>query len=326
MTKWSATVAMVMTVGWLVPVSVAGQAQTSASDRRSVQRTSDSTPDIQGVWSFATITPLERPNEVGDSERFTEEEAAARDEDARTRNDRAPRAASTGTYNSFWWDRGDTLPDRRTSLIVDPPDGKLPPLTPAGQTREDALSARGFASWKDRSLWERCVQRGGVPRLPSGYNNNLQILQTDDYVVILYEMIHESRIIPLDGRPHVSDAIRQYQGDARARWEDDTLVVETTNFTNQTHLTFSGVHHSEGLHVVERFTRTDADELFYEFTIDDPSTWTRSWTATLPMPKSDGRIYEYACHEGNYGMANLLSGARAEEEEAAVGAEQTGLR
>ena len=325
MTRWLTTVVVVMAVGWLAPAPASGQAETSPSDRRSVPRTLDGRPDIQGVWSFATITPLERPDEVGGNELFTEEEAAARDEDARTRNDRAPRPASTGTYNSFWWDRGDTLPNRRTSLIVDPPDGKLPPLTPAGQTREDTLSARGSDSWEDRSLWERCVQRGGVPRLPSGYNNNLQILQTDDHVVILYEMIHESRIIPLDGRPHVADAIRQYQGDARARWEGDTLVVETTNFTDQTHLTFSGVHHSQGLRVVERFTRTGADELLYEFTIDDPSTWTQSWAATLPMPKSDGPIYEYACHEGNYGMTNLLSGARVEEKTVAD-AEPAGLR
>ncbi len=192
--------------------------------------------------------------------------------------------------------------------MVDPPDGRVPPLTPDGQTRATARARRGYDSWEDRSLWERCITLG-LPMVPGPYNNNYQILQTPGYVVILHEMIHDARIIPLDGRPHVGQNVRQWFGDSRGRWEGATLIVDTTNFTDK--VSYRGS--TEGLHLIERFTRTDAGTVRYEFTIDDPATFTKKWTAAIPMAKTDDQIFEYACHEGNYGMVNLLSGARVQE-------------
>ena len=212
---------------------------------------------------------------------------------------------------------------RQTSLIVDPPDGRVPPLTPAGERREaltlesnQGVSARDIEHRRHsdgpegRSLWERCLTRG-LPRLPDFYNNNTLILQTPDHVVVHMEMIHETRVIPLDGRPHVADGIRQWHGDPRGRWEGDALVVETTNFSGKTN--FKGSR--EGLRLVERFTRAGADTLVYEVTVTDPDTWAGPWTARIPIRQSEGPLFEYACHEGNYAMYNTLAGARAEEEE-----------
>jgi hypothetical protein len=201
-----------------------------------------------------------------------------------------------------------------TSLITDPADGRLPPLTPAATAR-----AAARAEWRrehpsdgpeDRPLAERCLMFGaGPPLLPGGYNNYLQIFQTKDYVSILNEMIHDARIVPLDGRPHAPSSIRRWQGDPRGRWEGKTLVVDTTNFNDKTN--FRGT--SDRLHLVERFTRIDTDTLLYEFTVDDPSSFTKPWTAVLPMKRSDDRIFEYACHEANYGLEGVLRGARFEE-------------
>jgi hypothetical protein len=202
---------------------------------------------------------------------------------------------------------------KRTSLIVDPPDGKIPPLTEEGRKRVEARAAmlrRPPTGPEDRNLWERCILgTAGPPIVPGPYNNNFQLFQTRDYVVILNEMIHDARIIPLDGRPHVPAKVRQWMGDSRGRWEGNTLVVDTTNFTGKTNFRGAG----EGLHLIERFTRMDAGTLLYEFTVADASAFTRTWSAALPMTKSDDLIYEYACHEGNYGMFNMLSAARAEE-------------
>ena len=192
---------------------------------------------------------------------------------------------------------------RQSSLVVDPPDGRVPALTAEGRARATARAARGYDSWQDRSLWERCITRG-LPMIPGPYNNNYQILQTPDNVVILHEMIHDARIVPLDGRPHVGQNIRQWFGDSRGRWEGNTLVVDTTNFTDKANYRGS----TEGLHLIERFTRVDADTVRYEFTIDDPTTFTKKWTVAIPMARTDEQIYEYACHEGNYGMVNLLEG------------------
>ncbi len=212
-------------------------------------------------------------------------------------------------YNDFWWDRGTkVVSTRQTSLVVDPPDGRVPALTAEGRARATARAARGYDSWQDRSLWERCITRG-LPMIPGPYNNNYQILQTPDNVVILHEMIHDARIVPLDGRPHVGQNIRQWFGDSRGRWEGNTLVVDTTNFTDKANYRGS----TDGLHLIERFTRVDADTVKYEFTIDDPTTFTKKWTAAIPMARTDEQIYEYACHEGNYGIVNLLKGARAQE-------------
>ena len=286
-------------------------------------RTAWGDPDLQGVWDFRTITPLERPAELADQEFLTEEEAAGLESAAVDRSERLaqpsevrteplPAGGSVGAYNDFWFDRGfNVVASRRTSLIVDPPDGRIPTLTPAGQQRaamRSAARARPAVTWEDRSLFERCVTRG-LPRLPGGYNQNLQILQTAEHVVILYEMMREARVIPLDGRPHLPAAIRLWHGDSRARWEGDTLVVETTNFSPKNDFRGAGA----GLRLVERFTRVDADTIDHQVTISDPTTFTREWTAAIPLRRADAPMYEYACHEGNYGMEGIMAGARADE-------------
>jgi hypothetical protein len=270
------------------------------------------------VWSIATITPFERPVALAGKQQLTEQEAAEFETHTlkTTNQDRRDGAGTDAdvsrAYNDFWWDRGTkVVPTRQTSLVVDPPDGRIPALTPEGQKRAAARAARGFDSWEDRSLWERCITRG-LPMVPGPYNNNYQILQTPGYVVIVHEMIHDARIIPLDGRPHVGQNIRQWFGDSRGRWEGDTLVVDTTNFTDKANYRGS----TEGLHLIERFTRINGDTVKYEFTIDDSTTFTKRWTAAIPMTRSDEQIFEYACHEGNYGMVNLLSGARVQEKAA----------
>jgi hypothetical protein len=200
---------------------------------------------------------------------------------------------------------------------VDPPDGKVPPLTPEGKKRaaaRTAASQRPAAGPEARNLAERCILgfNAGPPMLPSAYNNNVQVFQTPGYVTLLNEMVNDARIIPLDGRPHLPQHIRQWRGDSRGHWEGNTLVVDTTNFRDETN--FRGA--SANFHLVERFTRVAADSLLYEFTVDDPVTWTRPWSAAVPMNRTVGPIYEYACHEGNYGMFNLLAGARAEDKAA----------
>ncbi len=285
-------------------------------------RTPDGHPDLQGIWDYRSATPLERPARFAGREFMTPAEIVEYERRAAEREDgRPPDDARTeqSVHPSWWLDYGKTVvKTARTSLIVDPPDGKIPPLTAEGQKRiaeRRALArTRGPAdSYETRGLFERCITRG-VPEgmLPGPYNNNLQVLQTPGYVVLFTEMIHDARIVSMDGRPHTSPAIRQWLGDSRGHWEGDTLVVDTINFTDKTSFRGSG----ENLHLVERFTRMDADTLEYSFTVDDPSTWTRSWTVAYPMVKTDGPIYEYACHEGNYGLRNILSGARWEEKAA----------
>ena len=275
-------------------------------------------PDIQGTWNNITGTPLERPAELSEKEFFTHEEAVQFAEQTLRRVDRDRRDGEIErdvgrAYNEFWSDRATkylTQLNTRTSLIVDPPDGQLPALTPVGQARVNARrGAREQShSWVDRNLWERCLTRG-VPRLPGSYNNNFMIVQSPGYVVILVEMIHETRIIPLDGRPPLSSGIRQWMGDSRGRWEGETLVVETTQFTDQQE--FRGT--SAELHLVERFTRVDANTIDYRFTVDDATTYARPWTAAVPMKSVDEDVFEYACHEGNVGMEGILAGARAAE-------------
>jgi len=280
-------------------------------------------PDLQGIWTNATITPFERPAALAGKTVLSAEEAA--EFEKRTVQaldvDRQPAGAdgNVASYNQFWYERGTKMTHtRRTSLVVDPPDGRVPALTPAGQARADARTAARKASPadgpEDRSLAERCIlwPTAGPPMVPGGYNNNYQIFQTPTHVVILVEMIHDARIIPLDGRAHLTPGLRQWMGDSRGRWEGNTLVVETTNFTDKTN--YRGA--SEKLRLIERFTRVNADTIDYEFTVDDPSSFTRAWKAAVPKAKTDGPIYEYACHEGNYGMTNLLRGARVQEKAA----------
>jgi hypothetical protein len=277
-------------------------------------------PDFQGIWTNATITPLERPKELADKEFFTEKEVAeyekrVLEESNKDRRDGSAEADVGRAYNESWWDRGTkVVPTRRTSIVVDPPDGRIPPLTAEAQKAAAARAAalrRPAAGPEDRGLPERCIlwPTAGPPMLSSAYNNNYQILQTPGYVLIFIEMIHDVRIIPLDGRPHLASNIRQWLGDPRGHWEGNTLVVDSTNFTDKN--PFRGS--DRNLHLTERFTRINADTILYRFTVEDPTAFTRTWTGEAPLTRTPGPIYEYACHEGNYGMANILSGARAEE-------------
>ena len=273
-------------------------------------------PDLQGLWSYASLTPLQRPADLSNREFFTPEEAATRN--AATNIDRPPQPGSVGNYNALWFDRGTIDPSLRTSLIVDPPDGRLP-LTPETQARlaseREYRDSHPADSWLDRSPWDRCITYHGVPPVSTGYNNTYHIVQSPGYVAILVENIHDIRLIPLDGRPQLDPSIRQWNGDSRGHWEGDTLVVETTNYSAQTRLRFPS---SPKTTAVERFTRINAGLIDYQFTVEDPSVYTSAWTAVRPMPRiPDYRIYEYSCHEGNYAMSNILTGERQREKTAA---------
>ena len=269
-------------------------------------------PDLQGLWSYATVTPLQRPADL-DRKFFTSEEVAAWN--ARAKADRPDRpGVDPGAYNAFWVDRGEVLPDRRTSQIVDPPDGRLP-LNVRGQAQVAAITEHRRThpadSWMDRSAWDRCITYHGVPPVGTSYNNTYHILQTPEHVAIHVENIHDVRIIPIDGRPHLGDGIRQWNGDSRGHWEGNTLVVETINYSDNTELRFPSTPNTR---TVERFTRVDENNIDYQFTIEDGEIYTQPWTVERPMPRiPDYVIYEYACHEGNYGLYNILAGARVEE-------------
>jgi hypothetical protein len=302
--------------------SVSAQARSSAARTWVLPRTPDGRPSLEGIWTNATVTPLERPAEFAGKEFLTDAEADEFERRAVTEvnADRRDGSAETDVgraYNEFWRERGKSVSTRRSSLIVDPRDGRVPPLTLEGERnnaqRAEARRRMGgaFDGAENRSLAERCISmaQAGPPMMPANYSSNYQIVQSPGSIAILVEMIHDPRIIPLDGRPHVGKSIRQLLGDSRGRWEGDTLVVDTTNFTERTNFRGSG----ENLHIVERFTRVDEDTLLYQFTVNDPTTWVRPWSAEIPMKKIVGPIFEYACHEGNYGIAAILSGARAEE-------------
>jgi hypothetical protein len=279
--------------------------------------------ELAGVWNYATLTPFERPDGAG--EYFTDEQA--RDFEAQTigRNDRDRRDGGAAVdaargVADYWFDRGEHVASlhgrTRTSWVVDPPDGRVPPLTAEARARAAARNADARDHPADgpenRSLQERCLAFNAGPPIGLGpYNNLLQISQARDAVVIYTEMIHDARVVWTDGRPHAPQALRFWLGDSRGRWEGKTLVVDTTNFTAKNPFRGSG----EKLHLVERFTRVDADTLLYEFTVDDPETFTRPWTAQLPMTKSTERLYEYACHEGNYALPDILRGARFQEKQ-----------
>jgi hypothetical protein len=323
----------------LAIVMVAAAANLSAQRARwTVPRTVDGQPDLQGTWSNTNATPLERPVEFAGRASLTEAEVATlRARSARLFNGDGDAAfgdqlfialltnpdkftssdGRTGDYNQFW------LPDRvfdnRTSLITDPPDGRIPALTPAATRRAAAeAAARPVlpAGPEDRSLSERCITFG-VPRTQPAYMSYYDIVQSRDAVVFRMETIHDARVIPLDGRPHPGRRIQNWLGDSRGHWEGDTLVVDTTNFSPKSN--FRGAH--ENLHLVERFSRVSPDRLQYEFTVADDTTWTRPWTAMIPFQRSRAPIYEYACHEGNLGLAGILSGTRAEERAEAAAAQ-----
>jgi hypothetical protein len=305
----------------IVSAAAAGQ-NTPSAQRWKAPRTPDGQPDLQGVWTTSTLTPLERPPEFAGKQFFTEEEASEYEKRifaqvTGDRRDGGPDADLGRSYNEFWRDRGTkVIASRRTSLIVDPPDGRIPALTLEAQSRlaaaRDQTAKHPADGPEDRSAQERCLTRG-VPIVPGNYNNNYQIVQSPGYVMILHEMNHDARIVPLDGRPHHPQNVRGWFGDPRGRWEGDTLVVESTNFSQKTN--FRGAN--AGLRLIERFTRVDADTISYQFTVTDPTTFTRPWSAEIPMRKAEGLIYEYACHEGNYSLSGILAGARAEEKRVA---------
>jgi hypothetical protein len=337
MTRRAAFGFLVAAVGISAAARLAAQSHTGTATSPptahwSVSRTPDGHPDFQGVWANNTVTPLQRPKQWEGKTRLTDEEVAQlqkfaaqiRDNDGDAQfgdgfilavlNGIAKPGSydpATGNYNQFWVVDRDWH-DRRTSIISDPPDGKIPPLTPEGQKRRAAeiehRRAHAFEDPEVFPLGERCVNFG-IPRLQAGYNSYIQIVQAPGYVTILSEMAHDARVIPLDGRPHLPSSVRRWNGDSRGRWEGDTLVVDTTNFSPKSE--FMGSH--ENLHLTERFTRVAADILNYEFTIDDPTMWTAKWTGMIPLKLKDELIYEYACHEGNEAVPDMLRGHRYEE-------------
>ncbi|HET6958184.1 MAG TPA: hypothetical protein VFI56_16425 [Vicinamibacterales bacterium] len=300
-------------LGVLLLSAVAVSAQTA---KPKIARAADGHPDLQGTWDFAQLTPFERPSAFAGKSSISDEEAeefAQQRIESGNKDNRGGGAAADveRAYNDFWWDFGKRIA-KQTSLVVDPPDGRVPALTQEAQKR--AADRRGkYDNPEERPLAERCVLgfNSGPPMIPSAYNNNMQLVQTHDHVVILNEMIHSARIIPLDGRPHAPAGIRSLTGDSVGHWDGDTLVVDTTNFSQEAG--FRGA--STRMHLVERFTRLDKDTLRYEFTVDDPATWTAKWSASIPMTRTDELIYEYACHESNYGLEGVLKGARFEDQQ-----------
>ena len=310
----------------------------AAAKAKAIPRTPDGHPDMSGVWTNVTITPLERPRNLANKEFFTEAEARDYEKSNQRNRDVRDRGSVTDVntaYNDFWWDSGTTVvKTRRTSLIVDPADGRMPPLTAERQAKLRAeREARAERCKKpgcgvensgimgpadgpeDRPVMERCLSFGNVtPMLPTAYNNNYQIVQSPGFVGIDVEMVHQMRRIPLDGSPHLPSNVRFIFGDSRGHWEGDTLVIDTTNFNGLNSYRGS----DENLHLIERLTMTDAETIIYRFTIDNPTAFTRQWTGEIPFVRSEGHLYEYACHEGNLGMSGILAGARADEKEAAA--------
>ena len=278
--------------------------------------------DLQGIWTNATITPFERPAELANREFLTEKEAQEFEaRAAESRVDRPPAPGEVGNYNQFWSDSGTkVVKTRRTSLVVEPKDGKVP-VRPEAKAQRDYDAAHATDSYEYMSVWDRCITRG-VPggMFPTAYNNAYQIVQVPGYVILFSEMIHDARIIPIDGRPHLPSSVKLWDGDSRGRWEGNTLVVDTTNYNNKGWIAtgvatgIKGIPQSEALHVVERFTRVDADTINYEVTIDDPNVFTQPWKAVIPLNRDpEYRIFEYACQEGNHAVENILRGGRAAE-------------
>ena len=282
-----------------------------------VPRTPDGHPDFQGVWDMTSVTPLERPVEFAGKAFLTEQEAAEYERRAlqqvnTDRRDGGAQVDLNRNYNEFWRDRGPVAATRRTSLIVDPPDGRIPPLTP--EARKKRASVNRLAQGpEDLALRLRCISRG-LPLVPTPNNNFFQFVQSAGTVAILGEMMHEARIIPLSTQPHMEPRIRGYMGDSRGHWEGNTLRIDTTNFIGIND--FYGA--DEALHLTERITRTDADTLLYEFTVNDPSAFTKPWSGEIPLRKTSEGVFPYECHEGNYSVPNILEGARREEKSAAT--------
>jgi hypothetical protein len=326
-----------VTAAMLSPLSVFAQAprgdrpDAAGTKNFTPPRTPWGEPDLQGTFSNRTITPFERPANVAGREFFTPDEVAALEKRAQEQSGDEGRSKGTRgdverAYNDFWWDRGTKVTTLRTSLVVDPADGRVPELTAEAKARAAdegkrpafrgaGASGRGTDTWLDRSTFERCITRGMPGAMsPTAYNNNYRITQSPGYVAIQIEMLGGARVIPTDGRPHLNQSIRQWMGHSVAKWEGDTLVVDTTNFTDK--VLYRGA--AENLHLIERFTRVGPGQIDYRVTVIDPTTFTKQWTVAIPYQDTGEDLFEYACHEGNYGMEGILSGAR-EEERAAAG-------
>jgi hypothetical protein len=333
----SSALAVVMAAVFLAPTLVSAQARSAAAGTTAAKaktwtatRTPDGQPDLQGYWTSLSFTPMERPAQYNGREFLTDEEAAHvfKEGVQHSYEFTYANSAETPVYDSTVyalgaWQNG-VKPNRRSSLVVDPPDGRIPPLTPEGQrVRAAAMRApvsekaegERFDGPEDLTLGVRCLSFGGPPILPAAYNSDVHIVQSPGYVMIEYEWNSEVRIIPLDGRAHLSQQIHRWHGDSRGHWEGNTLVVETTNF--RPGATFQGAN-AKTLKITERFTRLDAGTIEYKFTIDDPTTWTKPWSAIVPLSSIKGPMFEYACNEGNNGMVNILAGARAAEKAAAI--------
>ena len=342
----SAALVTVLAFTTLAPAAAEAQAQDTDW---TAPRTPWGHPDIQAIWNNGTITPLERPEDLAEQAFLSPEEVAEVERRAQERVDREnapstvrteplPAGGAVGAYNSYWTEQSTSVVGtHRTSLITDPENGRLPPLTPEALARITSPESRRLADVQngaapangpeEMGLSERCLWYRGIPSIPTGYNNNYHFFQTPDTVVILQEHIHDLRVIHLDGRPHLPDGVRQFAGSSRGRWKGDTLVVETTNLREPFIRRWRRPEHSlsrgklsETATVVERFTRTGPDTLDYTFTVDDPETWTRPWSGALPYARQDQPMFEFACHEGNYGMLNMMTGSRAEEAEGGEGA------
>jgi hypothetical protein len=305
-------------IGVALPITIAAQVEKrnvpkTAPKTSAIPRTADGKPDLQGTWDFAQLTPFERPNGLSGKSSFASDDEAEEfaqqriETNNKDRRDGGAAADVERAYNDFWWDFG-TRVAKQTSLVVDPPDGRVPPLTAAAEARVAQRGPQRYDNPEERPLAERCILgfNSGPPMIPSAYNNNMQFVQTRDYVMILNEMIHSARVIDLRRSSHLAKDVRLLTGDSIGHWEGDTLVVDTANFEKDG--AFRGA--SANMHLVERFSLDDTNTLRYKFTVDDLATWTASWTASIPMTRSDQMIFEYACHEANYGLENVLKGGR----------------
>jgi hypothetical protein len=320
-----------------VLASAANAAEAGKPSKYAVPKNEYGQPDLRGVWNFSSNTPFERPAKYKGREFMTKEEVEADHAAIQSRSEDSDNSSGgsggVGGYNQFWVESLAQDANFRTSLLIDPPDGRLPALQPGLKSENGGLGPDTGGQRpvrfrvggvrkdgpEDRGLSERCLMgfNSGPPFVPSMYNNNVQIFQTKDHAVIMTEMIHDARVVPLDKRPHLDPTLRQWSGDSRGHFEGDTLVVETSNFTDKTNV-FRGAGSGKTMKLTERFTRVGKDRVDYQFTIDDPATFTKPFTALVPMIRTDGELFEYACHEGNYGMVNILQGARQEEREAAA--------
>jgi hypothetical protein len=306
-----------------LPISASNAAEGKHSGAAGVPRTADGHPDLQGIWTAGSATPFERPDDLTAGATLTQAQAATLEQRAADfRSHKSTKPGDVGHDNEAFLDVYNVLPTMQTSLVVVPADGKVQ-LTPEAERRRD-FNLNNYDSFESMSPWDRCITRGPASLVPAAYNNGYEIVQTPKSVVIMTEMIHEARVIPTDGSPHADSRIRSWAGDSRGHWEGETLVVDTTNFNGKGWITthvgtgrVRGVPYSEDLHIVERFTRTDANTIHYEITIEDPSMYRSPWTVSFPMTRDDSyTIYEYACHEGNTATESILRGARMQEQKA----------